>query len=131
MRAGARVAACGPERPRQATGDMHARGGACLRKAIRQMLWHPELAGVRDSGGAGAVAGKPTGGLGEALGERGGPGAGSLDKLKVRAPEDLAKLPSAADALKCVTLSPGLLIQAGRGDRNKAPAELAAILGAD
>ena len=55
-------------------------------------------------------------------------GLAASDKLKVPAPEDLAKLPSAADALKCADIPPGLLIQAGRGDKNKAPAELVAIL---
>ncbi len=101
---------------------------ALARKAIRQMLWHPELAGVRDREALARLPASEREDWAKLWANAADLGLAASDKLKVPAPEDLAKLPSAADALKRADIPPGLLIQAGRGDKNKAPAELVAIL---
>ncbi len=44
---------------------------------------------------------------------------------------DLARRPAAADALRRETIPPELLKKAGRGDKEKAPAELVAVFGED
>jgi WD40 repeat protein len=60
-----------------------------------------------------------------------GPGPGRWKPRPVPSPEELAKLPAAADALKRQAIPAELLEQAGGGDPDKAPPELVAILGED
>jgi WD40 repeat protein len=53
------------------------------------------------------------------------------EAAKLPAPADLAKRPAAADALKREDIPEALLKMAGRGDKDKALAELVAIFGED